>query len=253
MIKNLISIVVPLYNYARYIEDLVCSVKAQTYKKWELIIVDDYSIDNPLTVIRKYECNNIIYHRLNKNSGYAVVKNEGIIRSNGEYIVVLDADDMLTKNSLLWRIRFFRKHTKFKWAHAKAYEFSGKKPYKFRWRKRRFIRRFEKMRKIKKYKRVWDSIHAQTVIAKRECYLKVGLYEESMRSMSDKEMWARLQYNIGIPGYIDKFVAYYRMHKQQMHRSKMKKKLTKKLLKQLNNLRKKRRNGNFYGVRILEK
>ena len=249
--KNLVSIVVPLYNYAHYIEDLIKSVQSQNYKKWELIIIDDASTDNPEPIIRKYNDSNIQYFKLEENKGYATAKNEGIIRSCGEYIVVLDADDMLTLNSLKCRLDFLKKHKKIKWVHAKAYEFSNNIK-NAKWRKRKFIRRFEKMRKTKNYARVWDSIHAQTVMVKRECYLKVGLYEETMRSMSDKEMWARLQFNIGIPGYVNKFVAYYRMHKKQMHRSHEKKIKTRALVRQLKNYIKKRKKGNLSGIRILD-
>ena len=91
--SDLISVVVPLYNYANYIEELILSVKSQDYKNWEIIIADDASTDNPLSVIEKHLCDRIIYHRMPENKGYAAAKNEGIIRSRGKYIVVLDADD----------------------------------------------------------------------------------------------------------------------------------------------------------------
>jgi len=250
MENDLISIIVPLYNYAHYIEELIKSVQKQNYKKWELIIIDDFSDDRPLKIIKKYLNERIKYYRLEKNYGYAKAKNEGIIKSKGEYIVILDADDVLIRKSLLMRINFLKK-THFKWIHAKAYEFRNNID-KARWIRRKFVKRFEKMKRTKKYSRLWDSIHAQTVMAKRECYLKVGLYEESMRSMSDKEMWARLQYNIGIPGYLDKFVVYYRMHKKQMHRSKAKAKMVRKLTRKLKKCVKTRSKGNFVGVRKLE-
>ena len=197
--NDLVSIIVPLFNYRRYIEQLIKSVFSQSCCKWELIIIDDCSEDDPWSIIEHYIGNNVKYVRLERNFGYAKAKNEGIIRSLGEYIVVLDADDILTPHSLQYRLNFLKKHPKFKWVHAKAYEFTNDIK-KAKWRRRKFIRRFEKMQKTKNYSRLWDSLHAQTIMVKRECYLKVGLYEESMRSMSDKEMWARLQFNIGVPG-----------------------------------------------------
>jgi|19_taG_2_1085344.scaffolds.fasta_scaffold00162_33 glycosyltransferase involved in cell wall biosynthesis len=250
MIKDKVSIIVPLYNYKDYIVELIDSVENQNYDPLELIIVDDCSTDDPCTVIDPYISDKIKYFRLDENKGYATAKNEGIIKSNGEYIVVLDADDMLSPKSIIRRVAFM-KRKEAKWLHAKAYEFSNAKPYKFVWRKRQFIRRFEKMKKNGKYKNLWNTIHAQTVMVHRSAYLKVGLYRESMRSMSDKEMWARLQFNVGLPAYFNKFVAYYRMHKNQMHRSKSKKKNLPNLLKQLNDSVKRSKKGDFSEVRKL--
>lgn len=250
--NKLVSIVVPLYDYSCYIEELINSVKSQDYSAWELIIVDDFSSDNPYRFIKKHISSRITYFVLDKNCGYAVAKNEGIIRSSGDYIVVLDADDLLTSSSIRFRVNFLEKNSNFKWVHAKAYEFS-RNIKKVVWRHRKFIRRFEKMQKTNNYKNIWDSIHAQTVMIKRECYIKVGLYQESMRSMSDKEMWARIQNNIGLPGYLNKFVVYYRCHNKQMHRSQQKKRNIKKLLRQLYKFKKARANGKFLGARTLER
>jgi len=251
MTKGVVSVIVPLFNYAYYIEQLIKSVISQSYKKFELIIVDDFSTDNPISVIERYLSDKIKYIKLDRNYGYATAKNEGIIRSCGEYIVVLDADDLLVYgNSLECRVRFLNKNKKYKWVHAKAYEFTNDIK-RAKWKRRKFIRRFEQIRKTKNYSRVWDSIHAQTVMVKRECYIKAGLYEESMRSMSDKEMWARLQFAVGITGYLNKFVSYYRMHKKQMHRSKEKKAQVNKLIRKLKTNIRLRKKGNMEGVRML--
>ena len=250
MIKDKVSVVVPLYNYRNYITELIESVNNQCYDLLELVIVDDCSTDNPYTVIKPYISDKVQYFRIDENKGYATAKNEGIIRSDGEYIVILDADDMLSPKSIVRRVDFMKKTGK-KWLHAKAYEFSDNKPYKFVWRKRRFVRRFERIQEKGKYKNLWNAIHAQTVMVHRSAYLKVGLYRESMRSMSDKEMWARLQFNVGIPAYYNKFVAYYRMHKNQMHRSKRKKKNLTDLLRQLNESIKMSKAGDFSEVRKL--
>jgi len=79
----------------------------------------------------------------------------------------------------------------------------------------------------------------------------LGLYEESIRSMGDKEMWARIINNVGVPGYLKKFVVYYRGHKAQMHRSKFKRKNVDKLTSKLKKLIKSRRKGKFEGAPVL--
>jgi len=241
----MISVVVPLYNYRRYIVENVESIVNQTYTEWEIVIVDDCSTDDPEVVLQPYLSDRISYIRLDKNVGYGVAKNIGIRASRGEYIVVLDADDMLTPQSLEVRVVTLEKSRR-KWIHAKAYEFAGSNlPYNFVYKRRKAIKRLEQMMKIKKFGDLWKSIHAQTVMVQRDVYEKVGLYEPKLRSMGDKEMWARIINNVGLPVYSDKFVAYYRQHSKQMHRSKAKMEKLKKYEKIMNRCIKRYKNGNF--------
>ncbi len=246
----MISVVVPLYNYAQYIEENIRYTMQQTIKDWEIIIVDDCSKDDPLSVIQPYISDKIRYIRLDKNVGYGAAKNAGIRAANGDYIVVLDADDLLVSNSLEIRLNYLKKH-KGLWIHAKAYEFNDKKPYKFRYKKRKYVRRFARILKTKNYDNLWENMHAQTVMVHRKVYQKIGLYEPKLRSMGDKEMWARIINNIGIPLYLKKFVVYYRQHSGQMHRSKKKLRRVDKYLKILNRCMKQRCSGDFSKVENL--
>lgn len=240
----MISVVVPLHNYARYIVENIESICQQTITDWEIIIVDDCSSDDPLSVIKPYLCNKIKYIRLDENVGYGSAKNTGIRTSQGDYIVVLDSDDMLTKNSLEARINALRDTNK-KWIFAKAYEFNDNKPYKFVYKKRKYIRRLKQILKSKNYTDLWENIHAQTVMVHRSIYETIGLYEPKLRSMGDKEMWARIINNVELPFYLPKFVVYYRQHRHQMHRSAFKKKNVQKYTRILESCISKRRNGNL--------
>ena len=247
----MISVVVPLYNYAKYIEENILSIKSQSYSNWEIIIVDDCSNDNPASIINKHVCDKIKYIKLDKNMGYSAAKNTGIKASAGKYIVVLDADDMLSPRSLESRIKHLKLKNK-KWVHAKAYEFSGRPPYKFRFRKRPFILRLNSIIKNKKYKDLWNNMHAQTVMVHRSVYKKVGLYEEKLRTMGDKEMWARILHNVEVPAYLNKFVAYYRQHSGQMHRSKEKLKNLQRYKSRMTALVVGRKHGKIKGVDFLK-
>lgn len=245
----MISVVVPLYNYADMIEENIRSIQKQTHQDWEIVIVDDGSTDDPIKVLKKYLCDNIRYIKIEKNTGYSAAKNVGIRDSKGKYIVVLDADDMLTPKSLSLRSKYLDDHPKRKWVIAKAFEFSGvSPPYVFKVINRKATRRLGRILKSKNYTDLWKSIHAQTVMVRRSVHEKIGLYEESLSSRADKEMWARIINNIGIPGYINEEVAYYRNHKRQMHRSKIKKMNLPKLEKRLLKLIKSRSKGNLKGV-----
>ena len=92
------SVVIPCYNSEKYIKETIESVLKQTYKNWELIIVDDASTDASFDIISKIARTNeqIKLHRLKKNSGIALIpRTEGIHLSKGKYITYLDSDDTL--------------------------------------------------------------------------------------------------------------------------------------------------------------
>ncbi len=98
-----ISVVIPCYKYAKYLEECVDSVVNQTYKAHEIIIVSDGSPDNATEVanrlIAKYPNEKIIYVE-KENGGLSSARNAGIRVSNGEFISCLDADDKIVPEAL---------------------------------------------------------------------------------------------------------------------------------------------------------
>ena len=111
MRKELVSIIIPVYNAERFIEDTIDSIKAQTYSQWELLLIDDCSKDSSKEIIEKYakEDSRIKYTKLEKNSGAAMARNKGIELAQGRYICFLDADDKWVKTKLKSQIDFMRK------------------------------------------------------------------------------------------------------------------------------------------------
>ena len=106
MRDNMVSVVVPSYNYEKYIEECLESIASQEYKLIELIIVDDFSKDNSVDVIKafidKYRQKKRFYDikflRHNQNQGAHYTINEGIQAATGKYIAVINADDLYEKN-----------------------------------------------------------------------------------------------------------------------------------------------------------
>lgn len=92
----LVSVVVPCYNLGQYLVDAVSSVKAQTFKDWELIVVDDGSTDDETKrAIQALQKDPQVTVLVQKNAGLPITKNNGTKLAKGKYIVSLDADDML--------------------------------------------------------------------------------------------------------------------------------------------------------------
>ena len=94
--SELVSIITPTYNSAKYIAETIQSVQKQTYKNWEMIIIDDCSQDNTIEIIQELmeEDSRIHLFQLNKNSGAAKARNFGIEKVTGKYMTFLDADDI---------------------------------------------------------------------------------------------------------------------------------------------------------------
>ncbi len=93
---NLVSIITPTYNSAKYIAETVKSVQSQTYSNWEMLIVDDCSSDNTLQIVKDIcQIDNRVKHfKLDKNSGPGLARNKGIENAKGDYMTFLDADDI---------------------------------------------------------------------------------------------------------------------------------------------------------------
>ena len=86
----------PAYNCENFISHAIDSVISQTYKNWELIVVDDCSIDRTAEIVKEYikkDCR-IQYYKLDKNSGAAMARNKAIELAKGKYIAFLDSDDI---------------------------------------------------------------------------------------------------------------------------------------------------------------
>lgn len=101
--KGLISIIIPVYNTEKYLKECVESVLAQTYKKIEIILIDDGSTDNSYNICKKLSVNNKEYsikiiHI--ENSGVSKARNIGIKHAKGEYLCFLDSDDYLDDDYL---------------------------------------------------------------------------------------------------------------------------------------------------------
>jgi len=109
---DLVSIILPAYNSEKYIGRTLDSVIKQTYKKWELIIVDDCSTDSTANIVKEYTRKDprISYNKLQKNSGAAVARNKAIDKAKGRYLAFLDSDDIWFSGKLEKQINFMRKN-----------------------------------------------------------------------------------------------------------------------------------------------
>lgn len=100
------SIVICSYNIEGYIERSINSILAQTYQKYELIVVDDQSVDKTVEIIQKYQDKGVKFYTTKTNTGTAAgARNIGIQKAIGKYIIFLDGDDTLHDENTLKDIK----------------------------------------------------------------------------------------------------------------------------------------------------
>lgn len=108
---ELVSVIMPSYNTASFIAESIQSVLAQSYKDWELIIVDDCSPDNTDEIVKPYLSDERIkYLKNEKNSGAAVSRNRALREAKGKWIAFLDSDDLWMPDKLKKQVGFMEKN-----------------------------------------------------------------------------------------------------------------------------------------------
>ena len=108
--NDLVSIVMPSYNTAKYIADSIQSVINQTYSNWELLIVDDCSTDNTEEIVASFNDERIRFIKKDKNSGAADSRNVALRAAVGKWIAFLDSDDTWVPEKLEKQIEFMVKN-----------------------------------------------------------------------------------------------------------------------------------------------
>ena len=181
-VKGLVSIIMPSYNTALYIEKTIQSVLDQTYPNWELIIVDDCSTDNTDEVLEKIKDTRIHYLKNEKNSGASVSRNKALRESKGQWIAFLDSDDLWMPNKLEKQIRFMEENGyAFSYTNYEEIDVNGNKTGVT-------VTGPKKISKIGMFNYCWPG--CLTVMYNAE---KVGLIQiEDIKKNNDYAMWLKV-------------------------------------------------------------
>ncbi len=135
-LKNKVSIILPNFNSAEYILSTINSVKNQSYKNWDLIIVDDCSNEKTKKILKTFSnYKKIKVFWLKKNRGAAYCRNLAIEKSKSKYLAFIDSDDIWGKNKLKLQIKYMQKNNfDFTYTYYKTFGLRSKKiktPTKF--------------------------------------------------------------------------------------------------------------------------
>lgn len=192
VLNEKVSVIIPTYNRAKYVIEALESVLNQTYKNYEIVIVDDGSTDNTREVLRQYLADDRITYIYEKNGGPASARNVGIKHSTGEHIAFLDSDDLWLPDKLVYQVEYLKTHCDVGIVFTDAKAFgedlgpvnAARAEFRFRFHNPSF--------KLL----MWGNyMPTPTVMLRRACIDKVGCFDESSDLRiggEDYELWLRI-------------------------------------------------------------
>jgi glycosyltransferase involved in cell wall biosynthesis len=122
--QPLVSVLLPVYNAEKYLENALKSILFQTYSNLEVIVVNDGSTDNSASIINSFvQTNNVKYYINPENFGISKTRNIALSYCNGEYIALLDSDDICAPNRIENQVKFLIKNTGYKAVSSWMQEF----------------------------------------------------------------------------------------------------------------------------------
>lgn len=136
--KPILSVIVPCYKQAEFIAETLDSIRKQTFQDWECIVVNDGSPDNASEIVNGFVKTDPRIRLIETpNRGVSAARNTGIRASQGEFILPLDADDIILPEYAQLAIEHFRKHPETKLVYSEARKFGQENKYwdlpEFRW------------------------------------------------------------------------------------------------------------------------
>lgn len=209
------TIIIPSYNYGRFLSKCLNSIFNQTQKPDEIIVIDDCSSDNTPEVAKKYY-KKIKYIRHSKNLGHIKTFNEGIKIAKSDLIINISADDWIEPTLIEKESKILNNNPEIGLVYAQAYTYKNRiktlniaKPAGFK----SYIGRKQDLVLLLTQ---GCFIPCMTVMVRKSVYKKLGFWDEKLKGAQDYEMWIRIALKYPL-AYIAEPLANYRIHKKNMH------------------------------------
>lgn len=204
--QPLVSIIIPTYNRENLLKDAILSVLVQTCQDFELIVVDDCSKDDTNRAVEDFKDARIIYLRHNENKGVATACNTGIKRASGDYLFILNDDDLIVP----WAIeRLIDKINK-----SEVKNLGG--VYGWSWwvdDKGKTLRINNSSEKGYIFEKILKSQIFTNLLIKKEIFQEIGLYDENLRNNEDFDFYLKIAKNYNFD-FIPEITTVIRGHNQ---------------------------------------
>lgn len=212
-----VSVIIPNYNTSAYLPDALKSVLGQTYTDFEVVVVDDGSTDHSRELVESFQAafQGKLHYVYQSNQGLPAARNTGIRNSTGEFIALLDADDVWLERRLERSVAMMDRKPEVGLVHAKVARIDTAGNV------------FE-IPPIPHAKYLSGSIAnyiytrrahlpVATIMFRRCCLEQAGVFDETMRATEDRDMWFRIAEHYPV-AHIDEILAYYRISPTSMSR-----------------------------------
>lgn len=206
-----VSVVIATYNHAHFLAEAIQSVLDQTYQDFELLVVDDGSTDDTRQVMAGFADSRLHYF-YQENRGYSAARNRAIRASSGVYIALLDADDLWLAHKLEVQAAYLDRHPEVGLVHGSYYRMDKEGCILSVCRQRPPL-----SESVFKHLLRRNFIGTPTVVVRKRCLDQLGLFDESLRTTADWDLWLRLSRRHQI-SYLDQILAKYRLHDQNIHK-----------------------------------
>ncbi len=186
-----VSVIIPTYNRASYLKEAVQSVLDQTYRNFELIIVDDGSTDNTEEVVASFTDDRIRYIKKNNEGHAGKTRNVGLENARGEYIAFLDDDDVWLPEKLELQIKTMMEHPEFKASYT-LYSIVGTgEQRKIHMHPKQNLQQGNIFNDLIKYGAI---VCTPSICLHKDVIKKVGKFAEipELRSGQDYDLWLRI-------------------------------------------------------------
>jgi glycosyltransferase involved in cell wall biosynthesis len=205
-----VSIVVPAYNQCRYLGDAIRSAMTQTHANLEVIVVDDGSTDDTAAVCRSFTDTRVRYV-WQENRGLSAARNTGIRESRGEFLTFLDSDDLFLPEKVALLLGAFERDPDLGLVAGQAVLIDQ--------HGQRLGEVFDRPLPDEPTDLLLGNpLHVGSVLLRRGWQERVGLFDESLRSYEDWDLWLRLARAGCKMGWVPQPVSLYRFHQDQMTR-----------------------------------
>jgi glycosyltransferase involved in cell wall biosynthesis len=205
-----VSVIIPSYNSARYLKDAVDSVLSQTYRDFEVLVIDDGSTDDTESVVSGY--GEAVRYVRQPNSGVAAARNRGIEESRGRYVAFLDADDTWLQGKLESQVTVLLRNPGYRACYT-AFTVVGSDLAPLRTVRNDISK--TTLNDLLTRGNLIGSIC--TVLCERSLFGTVGGFDPLLSQCADWDMWVRIAEQTEFL-YLDLAVATYRQHASNMSR-----------------------------------
>ena len=210
-VRTRVSVIIPTYNYSQFILDAIKSALAQDIPDLEIIVVDDGSTDNTADVLEPYK--NSIKYFYQDNAGLSPARNTGISASTGEFILFLDADDMLGPDAVASQVAYLEQNRSAFVAVCENKLFretdSNDKPKPFgSWPLCR--------ENLGVHLCYFNIAPPHALLFRRQVISETGWFDEQLTACEDYDFWLRAAVRGFIPHYNPSGLVYYRRHQASM-------------------------------------